>query len=373
MIQHIRFTGFQLKGGFEYAYGVSAVDLTGNGLPDLVACDTDVGLYWFENDGSETFTNHTIHERKEEWLERHTIADINSDGSPEIVSVDNINGSLLWFGFEGDPRDTASWHHEYIAKDTLPGAYDVAVADFNGDGRLDVAASSWRKGNQFAWFEQNPDGWTQRAIEESMSETRTMRVADFNGNGLPDLLGTAFMGDQVVWYENTGAPASAGWSKHIIDTVPQPTHGNPVDMDGDGHLDVVMALGMRSVEDKPEVDHQIVWYENEGEPTRCPWKKHTISPSCPGAFEAIAADLDNDGEQEVLATSYGKRGFGLALFKHEGDPARTVERSSAQRSLECQSSHRRRPDRKRLSRRDRQCSWRRLRGTLVAQRGACLI
>ena len=150
MAQQIRSTEFLLKGGFEYAYGVSAVDLTGSGLPDLIACDTDVGLYWFENDGNESFTPHTIHERKKEWLERHTIADIDDDGSPEIVSVDNINGSLLWFGFEGDPRDTASWHHEYIAKETLPGAYDVAVADFNGDGRLDMAESSWRKLNQFA-------------------------------------------------------------------------------------------------------------------------------------------------------------------------------------------------------------------------------
>ncbi len=320
MTEHIRFTEFQLKGGFDYAYGVSAVDLTGNGLPDLVACDTDVGLYWFENDGGESFTIHTIHERKEEWLERHTIADIDGDGSPEIVSVDNINDSLLWFGFDGDPRDTTSWHHEYIAKGTLPGAYDVAVADFNGDGRLDVAASSWRKGNQFAWFEQNQGHWTKHMIEESMTETRTMRVADFNGNGLPDLLGTAFTGNQVVWYENTGAPATAGWSKHIIDTAPHPTHGNPADINGDGHLDVVMALGMRSVEGEPEVDHQIVWYENEGDPARCPWKKRVISPSCPGAFEAIAADLDNDGELEVLATSYGNRGFGLAVFKHEGDP-----------------------------------------------------
>lgn len=323
MTQHIRFTEFQLMGGFDYAFGVSATDLTGNGPPDLVASDTDVGPYWFENEGNGTFKHHTIHRRREEWLERHAIADIDGDGSPEIVSVDNINGSLLWFGFEGDPREQDSWHHEYIARGTLPGAYDVAVADLNGNGRLDVAASSWRKGNQFAWFEQGIDGWTKHMVEESMSETRTMRAADFNGNGLPDLLGTAFMDNQVVWYENSGEPERGGWTKHTIDTAPQPTHGNPADVDGDGDLDVVMALGMRAVEGQPEVDHQIVWYENEGDSSRCPWKKHIICPSFPGAFEAIAADLDNDGHQEVLASSYGKKGCGLAAFKHDGDPRGT--------------------------------------------------
>ena len=319
MTQHIHFSEFQLKGGFEYSFGVSAVDLTGNGLTDLVASDTDVGLYWFENKG-RSFAHHIIHQRKDEWLERHAIADLNDDGRPEIVSVDNINGSLLWFGCDGEPRDPDSWHHEYIAEGTLPGAYDVAVADFDGDGQLDVAASSWRKGNQFAWFEQRDGNWIKHIIEESIHETRTMRTADFNGNGKPDLLGTAFMDNQVVWYENSGDPVNAGWAKHTIDTAPQPTHGNPADMDGDGTVDVVMALGMREVEGAAaDVDHQIVWYENQGDPAQCPWKKHIICSSFPGAFEAIAADLDNDGQQEVLATAYTRKG-GLALFKHDGDP-----------------------------------------------------
>ncbi len=128
------------------------------------------------------------------------------------------------------------------------------------------------------------------------------------------------MDDQVVWYENSASPASKGWTKHTIDTPRQPTHGHPVEMDNGGNVDVVMALGMRSVEGKPEFNHEIVWYENEGDPARCPWKKHIICPSFPGAFEAIADDLDNNGEQGVLATSHGRRGGGLAIFKHDGDP-----------------------------------------------------
>ena len=319
-MDEIYFTEHLIHDGYNYSFGLSTVDLTGTGSLDLVSVDTEVGLYWFENDGDGNFTHHVIHERQDEWLERHTIADINGDGKPEIVCVDNINGGLLWFEFDGDPRDRSAWRHHHITVDELPGSYDVVVADLTGNGRLDVAASSWRKGNQFAWFEQSRDGWTQRIVEEAMSETRTMRVADFNGNGLPDLLGTAFMDDQVVWYENSAAPANGGWTKHIIDTSPQPTHGNPADMDGDGDVDVVMALGMRSVEGKPEVDHQIVWYESIDESSNGPWQKHLICPSFPGAFEALAADLDNDGHLEVLATSYGNRGCGLAIFKHDGDP-----------------------------------------------------
>ena len=84
-----------LSEGFTYAYAISTVDLSGNGLPDIVACDTGVGIHWLENLGAGEFVRHTIHEQEGEWLERHQIADINGDGKPEIVGVDNLNGSVL--------------------------------------------------------------------------------------------------------------------------------------------------------------------------------------------------------------------------------------------------------------------------------------
>ena len=213
-------------------------------MPDLVTPDTEVGLYWLENDGQGNFTRHIIHERSPEWLERHEIADINGDGRPEIVFIDNINGCLLYFEYEGDPRLPSSWRTRYVDEGTLTGAYDVAVADFNGNGDLDVAASTWRKGNQFVWYENRDGHWIKHIIEDNIAETRTIHAADIDGDGKIDLLGTARVGNQVIWYENPGDPVNQPWIKHIIDDAPQPSHGHPVDMDGDGDLDVVMALGM---------------------------------------------------------------------------------------------------------------------------------
>ncbi len=319
MAEHIRFEEGLIGDGFSYAFGISTVDLTGNGFPDVVAMDTDVGLYWFENDGSGRFTRHVIHERAGEWLERHEIADIDGDGRPEIVSVDNKGGSLLWFSFDGDPRERRSWTHHYITDGGFPGAYDLAVADLDGDGRLDVAATNWRIGNEVAWFENRGDRWVKHTIEEGIGEPRTILAVDFDRAGRMDLLGSAVAGNQVGWYENPGDPARRPWTKHVIDTSPQPTHGGPVDMTGDGHLDVVMALGMRPLEGVGDVPHQVVWYENPGDPRQVPWRKHVISGSYPQAFEAVAADLDGDGRIEVVATGWEDAGR-VALFKHGGDP-----------------------------------------------------
>ena len=320
MSELIRFSEHLAMDGYAYVYGISAVDLTGNGALDLVTADTDVGLYWLENDGQGNFTKHIVHERTPEWLERHAIVDINGDGRPEVVIVDNINGSLLYFAFEGDPRNRNNWRHEYIIKEGLPGAYDVAVADFNGDGVLDVAASSWRKGNRFDWFEQRDGEWIQHPIEVDIAETRAICAVDIDGDGKVDLFGTARVGNQIVWYQNPGDPTTQPWHKTVIDAVVQPCHGHPVDMDGDGDVDIVMALGMSPNEDPCDLQHQqIVWYEHNGDPLQGPWQKHIICAEFPHAFEAIAADLDGDGQLEVVATAWDLPGR-VALFKHRGDP-----------------------------------------------------
>ena len=76
----------------------------------------------------------------------------------------------------------------------------------------------------------------------------------------------------------TFTPGKAGaWKRHPIDSQsPQPTHGHPVDMDGDGDLDVVMALGFLAPPQTPDT-HQVVWYENVGKPGKgTVWKKHVI-------------------------------------------------------------------------------------------------
>src|SRR6188472_1395780 len=102
MAEPIKFSEHLIMDGFNYAFGISTVDLTGNGSLDIVAADAGAGLYWFENDGQGHFTPHVIYRRTDQWLERHAIADINADGRPEIVIVDNWNGSVLYFAFEGD-------------------------------------------------------------------------------------------------------------------------------------------------------------------------------------------------------------------------------------------------------------------------------
>lgn len=318
MSNMIRFDERVLSDGYGYSFGISAGDITGNGSMDVVSTDTGVGLYMYENDGSGNFTKHVLHQRNSEWLERNVIADINNDGKLEIICVDNSNGSLLWFEFDGDPRDARSWSYHYICDGELPGAYDVAVADFDGDGQLEVVASSWTKARNFTYYDRQAGHWVKTVIDSGLGETRAVIAADINGDGRPDLLGTDSGQGHLIWYENPGDPSNTPWPRHLIDKTSRPNQCNVVDMDGDGDVDVVVASAGEATEklDLERPGAQIAWYENIGNNN---WRKHIIADQFHQAFEAVAADIDGDGQIEVVATAWGLEGR-IAVFKHRGDP-----------------------------------------------------
>ncbi len=305
---------------YGYAYGVAAADLDGDGDLDLTSCNTTGNaMYWFANDGKGAFKRHFIQQNEAGWFERHAIGDINGDKLPDVAIVKNLHGHLVWFENSGHPATDEQWKRHVISTD-IKRAYDVALVDLNGDGKLDAVATAW-VGNHLAWF-ANPgtttadQEWKKEIIDPQILESRAIRIADFNGDGKSDLMSTGRVSNLTAWYEQA-APGQP-WKKHVVDEKSlQPIHGEPADMDGDGDSDIVMAFGMLAVPEQRE-SNQVAWYENVGKPgTGGEWKKHLVGP-LPYAFEAVAADLDGDKDLDVVATAWGGTGK-VVWFENSGD------------------------------------------------------
>lgn len=325
----------RLLGNYTYSYACAAFDLDGDGDLDLTSSDAEPNsnLYLLLNDGQGSFQHSFIQKYagltdQPIRLERHAIGDINRDGRPDVVIVDNLLSDIRWFENPGRESIAQPWKLNRVAQASeVPGSYDVALADFDADGDLDVAASSWRLGNRFEWFENvgtpgSGGKWQRHEIVNEIGETRTIAVADFNRDGKPDLLGTARTSNQIVWFANSGKPTTEPWTMTVIDdkTV-APVHGHPTDIDGDGDLDVLMAFGIVApvAANSPD-SHQIAWHENVGKPgLGTEWKKHLIARGFSQGFEAVAGDLDGDGDQDVIATGWSPAGQ-LAWFENTGDP-----------------------------------------------------
>ena len=50
------------------------------------------------------FKRHVIAQDEPGWFERHAIGDINKDGKPDVVVVNNRDGHVLWFANSDRPR-----------------------------------------------------------------------------------------------------------------------------------------------------------------------------------------------------------------------------------------------------------------------------
>ena len=323
----VRFSEHLLADKYGYTFGMTAHDLDGDGDLDLTNVDivgknpSAASLLWFENKGGMNFQRHVIHDQEDGWFERHVVGDINADQRPDIAVVDNRNGRLLWFQHPG-AAIAGKWQRHVITLN-CPHAYDVVLADFDGDGDLDAASAGYVS-HTLAWYQNpGPEGWDREwprvVIDSQMIENRTVRLGDFNCDGRIDLLAAsvgfsftqaaaesepAVHGASVVWFENPAHPREQPWPKHVIDDRSRgPIHGHPIDLDHDGDLDVVMAFGMRP-EHVPQDQHAIVWYENRGGARdSMAWRRHVLA-NLPSAFETFAADLDGDRDLDLAATAW---------------------------------------------------------------------
>jgi VCBS repeat protein len=119
-----------------YPESVAATDLNGDGRPDLAVAEYDAGVAILLNRGGGKFGKPTVYRVQPAAVFDAVIADVNHDNHPDlVVTTLEAVGVLLGIG-GGKFGKVALYSTKSIAQDS-PDA--VVVADFNGDGYPDIA------------------------------------------------------------------------------------------------------------------------------------------------------------------------------------------------------------------------------------------
>jgi len=170
-----------------YAVGVGAVaiaagDFDGDGKLDLVVSNN----YYSSNDLSILFGNGDGTFQPAVSFSQGfsgvfiAAADFNGDGKLDLAVSTGLGGNSVGI-LLGNGDGTFQAPTTYAAGNE---ATPIAVADFNGDGKLDLAV-----GDTFAVaiLLGNGDGTFQPATYNNTYGGQSIAIADFNGDGKPDL------------------------------------------------------------------------------------------------------------------------------------------------------------------------------------------
>jgi FG-GAP-like repeat len=285
-------------------------DLDGDGKLEIVACDMGRGSIFIGDPARRAgelqeiaVLSNPAHAQMVD-LDRDGKQDLLIADLGEFLPGDHEKGSVVWL------RQTAPLQFEKrVLIDHLPRSADVQAADFDGDGDLDlvVAAFGYRKVGGTLYYENQTTDWKEPKFVQHVIDARPGAIhvpaVDLNGDGRMDFVTlVAQQYEHVVAYLNRGP--GKGFREETVFRAPTPVWGSSgiqlVDLDKDGDLDVLMTNGDTLDDFTIRPFHGVRWFENKG---TFPFVQHELA-ALPGAHRAQAADMDGDGDLDIVACAF---------------------------------------------------------------------
>ena len=255
------------------------------------------------------------------------VADLDKDGYLDIVSVHELDTEygipkgyvrIAW-----GSKDPFKWELTTLASGLeAPSAEDVDIEDADGDGWPDIIVACELA--HLIYF-KNPTTnhrsvkWDRTIPEVSLNRGSYIRVffADFNQDGKVEVVAANKGGENpeiidaplnnISIYQLPKEPLEGSkWKELVLTQVRIPINSQPLDLDQDGDIDIV--VGSRG-------ERRILWLENKGE---FKFIEHNINFSSDletgswiTGFNMDYADLNNDGRLDIISSVWPSSVYAL--------------------------------------------------------------
>ncbi len=292
---------------------IQVLDVDGDSWPDLVTTSYTDGVSYtrpssIHRGGPEGFADGRKLEIESAGTVDCALGDIDGDGHVEVVFANTYLGNAQHpdsYIYWGGPEGPGTGGREIAPSD---GATAVAIADFDRDGRLDLAIANSGDGggshaaDSFVYLGDEETFDWEHPIRLPTLGAQGMAVGDIDRDGWLDVVFANYRinmdvegVDSVVYWGGPDGPSPARRTE-------LPTVGaydaTLADLDGDGWLDVLIGES-----NELNVDYHrnvlVFW----GAPDGLDPERRTELPSV-GAQGVSVADVDRDGSLDVVVSNY---------------------------------------------------------------------
>ncbi len=248
------------------------------------------------------------------------VADVDGDGNLDIIVVTSAASTCVFsYDPEGSTSTkfefTKKWCKRADKYDGDKAAADGGpfVADVDGDGKMEIFMQTEDRG-LFAW---NHDG-TLRWSQDTWGGNAGPLVADLQGDGKPEAIFFDDGGGVRVYDGDTGKHRWTYWAGKEIWPASIPVAGNAADLDGDGKMEIVFFARDATHYVKGELDQNRVMMfvlDHNGN------RKWSVRPEWAnplGYTHPILYDVDGDGKREIIAQDWNTMGHKPGAWEKTG-------------------------------------------------------
>jgi hypothetical protein len=297
-------------------FWVSGADLNGDGFPDLVLTNSGIdviAVQVFLNKGDGTFTaGQVIAQNGVAQNLGSLLFDADEDGNIDALVADSFG--MIWF-YKGSGDGTFS---------TVPTSYGVgdvpfgmAAADVDGDGHMDVITSGVFVDEQAPYgavagnltsvlFGDGHGHFGPAKVYRGGLSAFSAAVADFNGDGHPDVVAANQDDDSATVFLNDGkggfGDPQGRWIGYNQGAVNAPMTGLvSVDVNGDGFSD----LGLIEWNQPPSPYYELTVMLNDGTGHfSAPVRSDAVDSQYNFVGDFVFADFRNTGRPDFLAIGF---------------------------------------------------------------------